>query len=61
MEIEVKKLIAAGKYTGNFDFEYTPGKDASIVPLCNVDGLVRVNFTVEYKLSGQCSYCLEPA
>ncbi len=75
MEIEVKKLIAAGKYTGNFDFEYTPGKDASIVPLCNVDGLVRVkgdyeiykddsvgiNFTVEYKLLGQCSYCLEPA
>ena len=75
MKIEVKKLNAAGKYTGNFDFTYAPPDNISVVPLCKVEGLVRVkgdyeiykddsvgvSFTVEYKLSGQCSYCLEPA
>ncbi len=75
MEIEVKKLIAAGKYTGDFEFEYIPLTNVSVVPLCKVEGAVRVkgnydiykddsvgvNFTVDYKLSGQCSYCLEPA
>ncbi|MDE6356324.1 MAG: DUF177 domain-containing protein [Clostridia bacterium] len=75
MEIQVKKLNAAGKYSGDFEFEYTPQKDVSVVPMCKIEGAVSVkgsyeiyrddsvgvNFTVDYRLSGKCSYCLEPA
>ncbi len=72
MEIEIKKLIALGKYTGNFSFDYTPRQDCCLVPLCKVEGGVKVSgeyeifdddavevmLTVSYKLKGQCSYCL---
>ena len=75
MKIEVKKLNAVGQYTGSFEFEYEPPSDICLIPLCNIDGKVQVkgefeiyeddcvgvNFTVKYKISGQCSYCLKPA
>ncbi|MBD5583939.1 MAG: hypothetical protein HDQ88_02570 [Clostridia bacterium] len=75
MELEVKKLNALKKYTGSFNFEYTPDSDLSLVPLCSVDGTVKVSgeyeifeddsveiaLTVKYLLKGQCSYCLEDA
>lgn len=75
MEIEVKKLNALGKYTGGFSFDYLPPDDICIIPLCKVQGVVKVTgeyeiyeddsvgvkFYVKYKLLGQCSYCLEDA
>ena len=75
MKIEVKKLNALKKYTGDFEFDYEPPKDACLIPLCAIDGKVHikgdfeiyeddsvgVNFTVSYRINGQCSYCLEKA
>lgn len=75
MEIEVKRLIALGKLTGNFGFDYTPPENSCLIPLCDIDGDVRVSgeyeifdddsveveLTVSYKLKGQCSYCLNDA
>lgn len=73
MKIEVKKLNALKKYTGVFDFDYLPPDDICIIPLCKIDGTVKVeggyeiyeddsvgvNFTVKYGIKGQCSYCLK--
>ena len=75
MKIEVKKLNALKKYTGDFEFDCEPPEDACLIPLCKIDGKVHVkgdfeiyeddsvgvNFTVSYRISGQCSYCLEKA
>ncbi len=75
MEIEVKRLIALGKLTGNFGFDCTPPESSCLIPLCDIDGDVRVSgeyeifdddsveveLTVSYKLKGQCSYCLNDA
>lgn len=75
MEIEVKKLVAQAKYAGSLDFEYEPPADICLIPLCRIEGKVKVtgdyeiyeddsvgvNFTVKFKLKGQCSYCLEDA
>ena len=75
MIIEVKKLTAKGKYEGDFSFEFTPPEDKLLIPLCRIDGTVKVEgryelyeddsvgvqFTVKYALEGQCSYCLERA
>lgn len=75
MKIDVKKLNAQGKYTGGFAFDYQPAEDACLVPLCKIDGSVRVegdyeiyaddsvgvNLTVKYVIKGQCSYCLNAA
>jgi len=75
MIIEIKKLIALKKFTGAFDFGYTPPEDICIIPLCKVEGDVRVTgtfeiydddsvgveMTVKYLLKGQCSYCLSDA
>lgn len=75
MKIEVKKLNALKKYTGGFEFDYEPPADICLVPLCKIDGKVGVKgsyeiygddsvgvtLTVSYRLSGQCSYCLNPA
>lgn len=73
MKIEVKKLNALKKYTGVFDFDYLPPDDICIIPLCKIagavkvegsyeiyeDGSVGVNFTLNYLIKGQCSYCLK--
>ena len=75
MEIEVKKLNAKKQYEGNFDFEYDPPENACLIPLCKIQGAVKVkgefeiyeddsvgvNFTVTYLITGQCSYCLSEA
>ena len=75
MEIEVRKLNALKRYEGSFAYDYTPPRDICLIPLCNIDGEVKVegayeicddgkvwvDLTVNYKISGQCSYCLKPA
>ena len=75
MKIEVKKLNALKKYTGSFKFDYEPPQDVCLIPLCKIDGKVSlrgdyeiyedesvgVNLTVKYRITGQCSYCLERA
>lgn len=75
MKIQVKKLNALKKYTGGFEFEYEPPKDLCLVPLCGFDGNVRIfgnyeiydddsvgiDYTVKYRIKGQCSYCLNEA
>ena len=75
MIIEIRKLTAKGKYEGDFSFECTPNGDKLLVPLCSIEGTVKVegryeiyeddsvgvDFTLKYALVGQCSYCLEKA
>ncbi len=75
MEIDVRKLCAKGEYTGGFSYDYEASDDECLIPLCKIDGTVKVfgnfeiydddsvgvTFTVKYKLSGSCSYCLNPA
>ncbi len=75
MELEIKKLNALRKYTGEFSFEYAPAEDLNLVPLCKIRGTVKVSgeyeifeddsveirLTVDYYLKGQCSYCLNDA
>ena len=74
MELEVKRLIAHGKYAGSFSFDYVPPENLCLVPLCELgkvkvegeyeifdDDSVEIKLTVKYLLSGQCSYCLNEA
>ena len=75
MRIEVKKLNALKKYTGSIVFDYDPPEDVCLIPLCEIEGKVKVsceyeiyeddsvgvNLSVSYRISGQCSYCLEKA
>ena len=75
MEIEVRKLNAQKKYEGDFQFDYEPAQDCCLIPLCKIEGKVKVSgsyeiyeddsvgivLTVGYKLVGQCSYCLGEA
>ena len=74
MELEVKRLIAHGKYVGSFSFDYVPPENLCLVPLCKIgevkvfgeyeiydDDSVGIKLTVKYLLAGQCSYCLSDA
>ena len=75
MEINVKKLLASKKYEGSFEYDYEPEADCCLIPLCKIDGAVKVTgsyvlydddsvgvtLTLKYTISGQCSYCLENA
>ncbi len=74
MELEVKRLIAHGKYAGSFSFDYSPPENLCLVPLCKIgevkvegeyeifdDDCVEIKLTVKYLLVGQCSYCLNEA
>ena len=74
MELEVKRLIAHGKYAGSFSFDYVSPENLCIVPLCRIgdvkvegeyeifdDDCVEIKLTVKYLLTGQCSYCLNEA
>ena len=75
MKIEVKKLNALKKYTGEFEFDFAPDEGLCLIPLCKIDGKVKVkggfeiyeddsvgvNFSVAYRITGQCSYCLNDA
>ena len=72
MKIEVKKLISSGKYAGSFLFDYPIPEDLCVIPLCKLgneakvkaeyeiydDDDVGVALTVNYKITGKCSYCL---
>jgi len=73
MILEIKKLNALKKYSGDFKFDYSPDENLLILPLCKIEGNVAINgeyeiyeddsvgifLSLEYKLKGQCSYCLE--
>lgn len=74
MKIEVRKLNALKKYEGEFAFDCDPFENLCLLPFCGLsdikvsgryeiyeDNEVLVVFTVKYRLSGKCSYCLEPA
>ena len=75
MILEIKKLMAKGAYTGEISFGYQPPQDLNLLPLCQIDGSVKVEGTYEifeddevevtlkisYKLVGSCSYCLADA
>lgn len=75
MEIEVRRLNALKKYEGEFEYEYESPQDCCLVPLCKIEGKVKVSgsyeiyedesvgvkLTVNYKIIGQCSYCLSEA
>lgn len=72
MKIDIRNLNAKKQYSGEFSFDYSPSKELCIVPLCEIEGDVKVRgsyeiyednavgvlFTIEYLLVGQCSYCL---
>ncbi len=67
--------MAKGAYTGEISFDYQPPQDVNLLPLCKIDGGVKVEGTYEifegdeveitlklrYKLAGLCSYCLADA
>jgi uncharacterized metal-binding protein YceD (DUF177 family) len=75
MKIQVKKLNALNKYTGDFNYEYHPAAELINIPLCHFDGPVKVegsyeiydddsvgvSFVLKYRIVGQCSYCLSDA
>lgn len=75
MEIEVRRLNALKKYEGEFEYGYEPPQDSCLVPLCKIEGKVKVfgsyviyeddsvgvKLTVNYRIVGQCSYCLNEA
>ncbi len=75
MILEIKKLLTKAEYSGDFSFEYQPPQDCVSIPLCHIEGSVKVSGSYEifendevevrlvlsYKLAGQCSYCLENA
>ena len=75
MILEIKKLMAKGAYTGEISFDYQPPQDLNLLPLCRIDGGVKLEGTYEifdggevevtlklsYKLLGSCSYCLADA
>ena len=48
MELEVKKLNALRKYTGDFGFEYSPDVNLCLIPLSRIEGSVKV--TGEYEI-----------
>ncbi|MGN0803768.1 MAG: YceD family protein [Candidatus Coproplasma sp.] len=75
MVLEIKRLLSKGEYSGNFSFDYQPDATNILIPLCNLeggvkvegdyeifeDGEVEVTLRLSYKLVGQCSYCLKEA
>ncbi len=75
MILEIRKLLTRKSYGGSFEFDYAPAAEKLMLPLCKVDGAVKVSgeyeiydddsvaitLNLRYKLSGQCSYCLKSA
>lgn len=74
MYLEVKKLVAKGKYEGELEYDYTPPADICLIPLCHLtnvkvraeyevfaDDAVEITLHISYKIVGQCSYCLKDA
>lgn len=75
MILEIKKLMARAAYSGEVSFDFEPPQDSILLPLCAIDGAVKVKAEYEifendevevtlhlaYRLVGQCSYCLAEA
>ena len=75
MELDIRKLIAQNKCSGEFDFTYIADGDRNMIPLANIIGEVKVfgeyeifeddsveiTLRLKYLLAGNCSYCLSPA
>lgn len=67
--------MAKGEYSGEISFDYEPPQDINLLPLCRIEGGVKVEgryeifegdevevtLKISYKLVGQCSYCLADA
>ena len=75
MVIDIRKLNAQKKYSGNMEFEYSAPETLIEIPFVKFVGPVKVAFeydlyeddsfeirgTVRYVLTGQCSRCLKDA
>lgn len=75
MIIDIRKLNAQKKYSGNMEFEYSAPETLIEIPFVKFSAPVKVAFeydlyeddsfeirgTVSYKLEGQCSRCLQDA
>ena len=75
MTIDIRKLNAKKEYFGRMEFSYEPPKELLEIPFANFDGPVKIVFdyelyednsieikgTVSYRISGQCSRCLQNA
>ncbi|MCD8206178.1 MAG: DUF177 domain-containing protein [Clostridia bacterium] len=75
MTIDVRKQRALGAEEGEFSYETVPDEGMCLVPLFSFDGpvsvrgsfsigdddTVDVHIEIKFRLSGSCSYCLEPA
>jgi len=75
MILEIKRLLSKGEYKGEFSFEEEPPADCLMLPLCKIEGAVKicgsyeifsegeveVKIKISYLLAGQCSYCLSEA
>ncbi|MDE7076580.1 MAG: YceD family protein [Clostridia bacterium] len=75
MILEIKKLMARAAYTGEFSFDYQPPQESILIPLCRIQGGVKVTgdyeifendevevtLKISYLLVGSCSYCLADA
>ena len=73
MKIDVRKLNAQKKYSGNMEFEYSAPDSLIEIPFVKFASSVKVEFefelyeddsleirgTVVYELAGQCSRCLK--
>ncbi|MCD8294118.1 MAG: DUF177 domain-containing protein [Clostridia bacterium] len=72
MDIDIAKMLARGEEEGEFRYDYAPPEDICLVPLCRLEnvrvsgkfyilneGCVRVELKLEYRLAGNCSFCLE--
>ena len=74
MHIDIRKINAQKKYTGNMEFEYSAPETFIQIPSVSFTGPVKVSFeyelfeddsieirgTVSYGLQGACSRCLKP-
>ena len=75
MTIDIRKLNAQKKYSGNMEFHYSAPETLIEIPFVRFVGEVKVVFeydlfeddsleirgTVTYRLKGQCSRCLQDA
>ena len=75
MTIDIRKLNAQKKYSGDMEFEYTAPESLIDIPFVKFATPVKVKFsyelyeddsleirgTVSYRIEGQCSRCLKEA
>ncbi len=75
MILEIRKLNAQKKYTGDFEFSYTAPQGLITLPTTQIEGDVKVygsyeifeddsvdiHLKITYLLVGACSYCLNEA